>query len=398
MGKTTKDLILGTGENANGNGGGAADTPQLPAAAATSAPMPSAGEQTPVMTGRAARGYDGAEEEAIPAAPMPSAGEQTPAGTAPAGTGATEQKPKRKSYVEMYREMTKDDGGLTDAEKKRMKREQILSSIGDAISAFSNLYFTGKGALNAYSGQNTAVKETTDRWDKIAKEREAKRKEYYNGLFQMQQIDDANAARDRAEERQERLDKENAEKAEREQKRKDDVAASQTAMYNARAAGDLAKAAYYDAYAKAREMGASSDAALKSAQAAYYDAKKGTEHARAQDIRNGGTGRGGSGGKNKKTYSVYNPETGKDEVYDSQDKRDRRAAELGYDLTPDAVETRSGYDRDAHQRVTTRSGSRSTAAKLGQQEGQRKAAKKPQTQQKSNNSGVKSRRLENFIL
>ena len=369
MGTSTKDLILGTNENDN-NGGSAAATPQLPAEAAQTPPADNT--PAPALTGRAARGYEGAGEEQIPAAQTPPADNNAPQPAAPMYGADT--KPVKKTWAEMFKEMMKsgwDDENLTDEEKKKKKRELIITSVGDAISALSNLYFTGKGALNSYTGKNTATQQARDRWDKIAKERESKRKEYYDGLFRAQQYDDAKEAADKAAERQAALDKQKAEKEANEQRRKDDIAAAQTELLKARAAGETSKAAYYDAYANARLMGASSEAALNAAKAAAAYAKAAKDTASANSINNGGTASGGGRG-GKKTYTVYNDQTGEYETFNNESERNKRASELGYDLTPDPVSTSSGYDADTHQKVVTRTQSRSTPAKLGEQERKRK--------------------------
>ncbi len=368
MGTSTKDLILGTNENDN-NGGSAAATPQLPAEAAQT--QPADNTPAPVLTGRAARGYEGASEEQIPAAQTQPADNNAPQTAAPMYGADT--KPVKKSWAEMYREMMKGSGDekLTEEERKKKKRELIITSVGDAISALANLYFTGKGALNSYTGKNTSTQQARDRWDKIAKERESKRKEYYDGLFRAQQYDDAKEAADKAEERQAALDKQKAEKEANEQRRKDDIAAAQTELLKARAAGETSKAAYYDAYANARLMGASSEAALNAAKAAAANAKAAKDRASANSINNGGTASGGGRG-GKKTYTVYNDQTGEYETFNNESERNKRASELGYDLTPDPVSTSSGYDANTHQKVVTRTQSRSTPAKLGEQERERK--------------------------
>ena len=69
---------------------------------------------------------------------------------------------------------------------------------------------------------------------------------------------------------------------------------------------------------------------------------------------------------------MYNDQTGKYETFTNEKERNKRASELGYDLTPDPVSTSSGYDANTRQKVVTRTQSRSTSDKLGEQERKRK--------------------------
>lgn len=72
--------------------------------------------------------------------------------------------------------------------KKREKRERlsrIFSAIGDGISALSNLYFTTKGAPNAYTGDNTLSERWRARKEELRKEREANKRSYLSAYLDM---------------------------------------------------------------------------------------------------------------------------------------------------------------------------------------------------------------------
>ena len=120
------------------------------------------------------------------------------------------QQPKRLSYEEMFRLLnpykppTQEE---LEKERKKQRREQIFASIGDGISALSNLYFTTQYAPNMYSGRNTASQRVKDRWDKLAAERNANMTAYINGLMRARQADDTYNDNERAWQRQLGLDK-----------------------------------------------------------------------------------------------------------------------------------------------------------------------------------------------
>ncbi len=355
---------------------GAAQDSTQPAPAATEDsdvkaidnPLPQGAEDA-VAKGRAAHGV-----EETPAATEDSAE------NAAAGNGAEDGKPKRKTFKEMWREMWNDgkddDELLTPEEKKKRKRERIISAIGDGISAFSNLYFTGKGALDSHATK-TASEATGDRWDKIAKERESKRKEYYNGLMKAQQLDDERDYTDWSKKRAEDKDKQAAEWKKTEQKHKDKIADAQAKRYEALAAKDEAGAKYWEAYAAAKESGASEASALAAAKTEWYYAKAEYERRRTAT---GGKGNGkGNGGK----YSLFNPETGETEILPNKTVWEQRAGELGYDVTPGESQTTSGYDSDFNKTSATKRGT-GVAGKIGQQVAKEKAEWKARRAGKGN--------------
>jgi hypothetical protein len=79
-------------------------------------------------------------------------------------------------------------------DRKRQAREELFSAIGDGISAISNLYFTTKGAPNAYDPTKNMTDKTRARWEKINKEYEDNKREYLNGQMKALEMDQARDA------------------------------------------------------------------------------------------------------------------------------------------------------------------------------------------------------------
>ena len=129
-------------------------------------------------------------------APLPTA-QPTPAGVeAPEAT-----QPKKMSYVEMFRQMspykppTAEE--LENARKKE-KRDKVFAAIGDGIAALSKLYFTTKGAPNAFDPRNSLSAKARERWDKLNKEREENARYYMQEAMKAQALDDDRDDKDRS--------------------------------------------------------------------------------------------------------------------------------------------------------------------------------------------------------
>lgn len=138
-------------------------------------------------------------KDAVPVtkkAPLPTA-QPTPAGAeAPEAT-----QPKKMSYVEMFRQMspykppTAEE--LENARKKE-KRDKVFAAIGDGIAALSNLYFTTKGAPNAFDPRNSLSAKARERWEKLNKEREENARYYMQEAMKAQALDDDRDDKDRS--------------------------------------------------------------------------------------------------------------------------------------------------------------------------------------------------------
>lgn len=100
--------------------------------------------------------------------------------------------PRRMSYVELYEAMNRDKPETAEERARREKREKseaILSAVGDGISALSNLFFTSRYAPNAYDPSKGMSAKARERWDRLRKEREARRREYNEGYMRASMLD-----------------------------------------------------------------------------------------------------------------------------------------------------------------------------------------------------------------
>lgn len=158
-----------------------------------------------------------------------------------AETDVTEPK-KQMSYVEMYQALnpyempTKEE---IEKQRKKEKRDRLFASIGDAVSALSNLYFTTQYAPNMYNPANSQYGVVDDRWTKLRKERDENRRRYVDGYLKAAQADDLQKIR------QQNADT-NADYKKAEAERKSAIAKAQNDALGARqrkddAAADLAE-------------------------------------------------------------------------------------------------------------------------------------------------------------
>ena len=104
----------------------------------------------------------------------------------------TPQPEKPMTYTEMYQRLnpfTPMTAEELAEQRKKEKREQLFASIGDGISALSNLYFTTKGAPNAYDPSKSMSAKTKARWDKLRSDYDAQLKSYISGMMSAMQAD-----------------------------------------------------------------------------------------------------------------------------------------------------------------------------------------------------------------
>ena len=144
-------------------------------------------------------------KDAVPVtkkAPLPTA-QPTPTGAqAPeAAQPAKAHEPKRLSYVQMFQQMSPykpPTAEELEKERKKEKREKVFAAIGDGIAALSNLYFTTKGAPNAFDPKNSLSAKARERWEKLNKEREENARYYMQEAMKAQALDDDRADKDRS--------------------------------------------------------------------------------------------------------------------------------------------------------------------------------------------------------
>ena len=229
-----------------------------------------------------------------------------------ADTQAAMQK-RNKSYAEMlsslqesmqkYKPLTKEQ---EEQQRKRMKRDAIISAVGDGLTALSNLVATTKGSPNMYDPDSGLSKRYLDYYEKMKAEREAKRNAYQNYQQLLYNLNNNQykelASRDAA-------------RAEALQKRDEDNRKAMTDKIkllieadNAEASGNVAKANTLRAEAQARKLdeeakwtGKKATAYInnQNAAAGAHKAAAANSYASAAkhyaDIENGG-GNGSSGG------------------------------------------------------------------------------------------------------
>lgn len=138
-------------------------------------------------------------KDAVPVtkkAPLPTPAVAQPPEAAPA------KAPERKmSYVEMFQQMSPykpPTAEELEKERKKEKRDKVFAAIGDGIAALSNLYFTTKGAPNAFDPRNSLSAKARERWDKLNKEREENARYYMQEAMKAKALDDDRDDKDRS--------------------------------------------------------------------------------------------------------------------------------------------------------------------------------------------------------
>jgi hypothetical protein len=210
------------------------------------------------------------------------------------GTTAAQTQPEQKqmSYADLfvatnpYRPQTAEE---REAERKRNRRNAVFAAIGDGISALSNLYFTTKGAPNAYTGGSTLTGKMYERQEQLRKERQALDQQYMNAYMNAMKMD-----RDEDYKNQNlKMQLENI-AYNRERQAKQDAREAELHPYKVR---------YEESRARAQEAAANNADQMEAAKLAVqeslrrqHDASAAASYARAKNYGNG---------SKTKTYSYY---------------------------------------------------------------------------------------------
>lgn len=101
-----------------------------------------------------------------------------------------------------------------DAERKKMKRDKVLASIGDAMNAFHQAYSYSRGIKPMTENVSQSAK-VRDYYDKIDKERKAEQAQYVNAYLRAMQMDKEASDKERSWKRQLDLDKQAKEERDR---------------------------------------------------------------------------------------------------------------------------------------------------------------------------------------
>lgn len=138
-------------------------------------------------------------KDAVPVtkkAPLPTA-QPTPVGA----QAPEAPQPKKMSYFDMFQRMSPYKPPTAEElenVRKKEKRDKVFAAIGDGIAALSNLYFTTKGAPNAFDPRNSLSAKARERWDKLNKEREENARYYMQEAMKAQALDDDRDDKDRS--------------------------------------------------------------------------------------------------------------------------------------------------------------------------------------------------------
>lgn len=106
-----------------------------------------------------------------------------------------------KSYVDIYKEYSPYSPPSAEQVRKEMKRQkarEVLSAVGDGLSALSNLYHTTRYAPNVDQSRLQLSARNQQRWKELQAKREAERREWEAGYRRALEMDkqQANADRD----------------------------------------------------------------------------------------------------------------------------------------------------------------------------------------------------------
>lgn len=108
-----------------------------------------------------------------------------------------EEKVRQETRIPKYADIINDLNQYTppteeelEAERKKRKRKAVLSAVTDGLTAFSNLFFTTKGApATPYNPNASLSARNKARWDTLDKIRDEKMNSYYKNLLSAEMAD-----------------------------------------------------------------------------------------------------------------------------------------------------------------------------------------------------------------
>ncbi len=112
---------------------------------------------------------------------------------APAQVQQAEEAPKRKSYVDLYKEAMPYrplSPEQIEARRKRDRATRTISAIGDGLSALSNLFFTTQYAPNVEQKNLQLSTRYLQRKQQLDAEMEQKERAYMSGLQRAEQMEE----------------------------------------------------------------------------------------------------------------------------------------------------------------------------------------------------------------
>ena len=93
------------------------------------------------------------------------------------------------TYTDFINKMKKQEAEDEAVERKRQRRNAVIAAIGDGLTAFSNLYFTTKGAPSMYDPQQSMSAKLRQRYDKLNAERRARDREWRSAYLRAEAMD-----------------------------------------------------------------------------------------------------------------------------------------------------------------------------------------------------------------
>lgn len=129
-------------------------------------------------------------------------GERVDAGSGSSSESVADNRGEQMGFYEKFLRENNPYRVETDEERekreKKEKREGVISGIGNALSAFANLYFATKGApsINPEVFEKMSA-QNRERWERLARERKENERAWYEALMRAKRQDYEDAWREK---------------------------------------------------------------------------------------------------------------------------------------------------------------------------------------------------------